>query len=93
MASFIHCSPQFEGAPCLFKNFRDQCLEVVLPSRYKLDFAAELVNQKRKWIEKHLRVLPAANPAAYLLPQEIDLALVSEHWKITYLFSPLKLVV
>lgn len=63
-------------------------LEVILPKRYQLDFAIELINQKRPWIEKHRQILPVIDPKPYSLPQEIYFNCVDEHWKITYLFSP-----
>jgi len=61
-------------------------LEIVLPMRYSLANVPGLLQEKRRWLEKHRQVLEQSvnHSAAPVLPQQIYLASTHEHWKINY---------
>ncbi len=75
-----------------FKVSSQRGLEIILPMRYKLSTVADLLTEKRNWIEKHGALLDQflqrQNEAPIELPKEIYLGCSDEHWQVKYLFSP-----
>lgn len=67
-------------------------LEVVLPMRYSIARVADLLNEKRRWIEKNLAALQQtlSNEDPHALPKQLHLQAIEELWKIYYLPSQTK---
>lgn len=67
-------------------------LEVVLPRRCRLEAVEQILNEKRAWIEKNAGILLQFKQSGdqVVLPGQIHLASCHEHWKVNYLFSPVK---
>jgi len=72
------------------KVSHEEGLVITVPRSFDIRLLPSILNEKRGWIERAMRKLTESPPPPAIMPEQIDVRLRNETWKVVYIFEERK---
>lgn len=72
------------------KVSHEEGLVITVPRNFDTRLLPSILDEKRGWIERAMRKLTESPPPPAIMPEQIDVRLTNETWKVVYLFEERK---
>lgn len=72
------------------KVSHEEGLVITIPRGFDTRLLGSILDKKRGWIERAMRKLRESPPPVAIMPEQIDLRLTNETWKVVYIFEERK---